>query len=204
MDVTAWKMNLLHLNSTDMEWCLGSCSLLHVCCLQTRILLLASSMGQLAISISTEKQAQPGEGSLAVSANKTHFRHFLCVLLRSVSQTVNKRPNFQQTLPVLFPWKLAECQVRPGRCDCASGGCPCQITSAASAQRCCSCYAREMFACAPVIPAHTWLLNKIPPFGLNENQSPLALTQIGSCYSVSTQLYWHKWEWRSLGVGTSR
>lgn len=147
-------MNSLHLNSSDMEWCLGSCSLLHVCCLQTRILPLASSMGQPAISMASAQRNKHslGKGSLPVTASKIHFRPFLCALLRSVSQTVNKRPNFQQTLPVLFPWKLAECQVRPGRCDCASGGCPCQITSAASAQRCFSCYAREMFACAPVIP----------------------------------------------------
>lgn len=80
-----------------------------------------------------------GKGSLPVSADKTHCRPFLGALLRSVSQTVNKRPHFQQTSPVPFPWKLAECQVRPGRCDCGSGGCSCQITSAASAQRCFSC-----------------------------------------------------------------
>lgn len=135
----------------------GSCSPLHVCCLQTRSLLLASSMGQLAISVASAERNKHslGKGSLPVNANKTHFRPFPCALLRSVSYIVNKRLHFQQTLPVLFPRRLAECRVRPGRCDCGSGSCPCQITSAAFAQRAFSCYASEMFACAPVTSAHT-------------------------------------------------
>lgn len=171
-----------------MVSCLVSCFLLHVCCLQTRILLLASSMSQLAISVaSAEKNKHSlGKGSLPVNANKTHFRPFLCALLRSVSQTVNKRPDSQQIFPVPFPWKLAESQVRRGRCDCGSGDHPCQITSAASAQRCFSCFAREMSACAPDIPAYTWLLSKIPPFGLNENQRPPCLNPDRFLYSAST------------------
>lgn len=115
-----------------------------------------------------------GKGSLPVNANKTLFKPFLCALLKSVNQTVNKRPSFQQILPVLFPWKLALSgetwqmwvwQPRPSLPNHQCSLC----------QRCFSCYDREMFACAPVIPAHTWLLSKSLPFGLNENQQPLCL-----------------------------
>lgn len=97
--------------------------------------------------ISREKQAQLGERLTASQCWQNSLQTFSRALLRSVSQTVNKRPHFQQTSPVPFPWKLAECQVRPGRCDCGSGGHSCQITSAASAQRCFSCLPEE---CLPV------------------------------------------------------